>query len=680
MTRAQFAWMLGVMICALAAQETTAQEVSRDGWHTWDDPDGYFQLRYPEDWKLYDIKNLIYFVPAGSDSDSLRTFAWASSRPAPPGVSARDWADRYVRFFPKEENVHVDAIEDAKLGPLSACRIISTRETKSGKIIKVQELVAVDHSRTYVVSMRSDPETFDKWAKIANAMAATFELTDPSPQARAARRKKMPAARRPGWAIWTDAIRGFRAQYPLSWQIVEQQGATLFMRSTPVADDPIPPTLRIDIQDAPGDRFLNDIVELYLHETAKNPEYRVGTVEDTVLGAFPAKRFIFTKIKGAGQAKTQVTIAIRESKLYLLYFMAKEKDFDENVKIADVMADSVEFLRTPTTQRASKVDTSAWATNEDEENHLRFSHPAEWKRSEGPFRAPMFTLPNTLNPLRAGITVSAIGNWIRPGEDTEGLPRIAIESIRKTEPDVREERPTESTLGRFGAKRILLTGTKAGVAFKWEVRWFEHAHRVYIMFLAGNADAVGQNEDVLQAVADSFDLIPDAPTVVTARPTSRPTAKSSRNGWITVQETDHHFQYQRPQDWIEKDWGAYKSFADPGSAERGYPIASVEVRTRYFGEGKKQPDKSQLYITWAKEIEDFKLELDGTAKLGGMDGDFVIYTSADGGRAVRTMVFSVERNGRMYTVRYRASREAFDQYVGIANAVADSFALADSVK
>ena len=134
---------------------------------------------------------------------------------------------------------------------------------------------------------------------------------------------------------------GVRIQYPSDWGRLDlsflQDSADIDFY--PLADTSLAKNLKIQVKNLP---FHNMTLEEYTNTQINLLEENLLESSTTTLADIPGYKIVFTNIEGL---KTMQVWTIKDDKAYIITYVAKEEDYENDLQIAQKMIDSFEITR-----------------------------------------------------------------------------------------------------------------------------------------------------------------------------------------------------------------------------------------------------------------------------------------------------------------------------------------------
>jgi eukaryotic-like serine/threonine-protein kinase len=134
---------------------------------------------------------------------------------------------------------------------------------------------------------------------------------------------------------------GVRIQYPSDWGRLDlsflQDSADIDFY--PLADTSLAKNLKIQVKNLP---FHNMTLEEYTNSQINPLEEKLLESNTTTLAGIPGYEIVFTSVQGL---KTMQVWTIKDDKAYIITYVAKEEDYENDLQIAQKMIDSFEITR-----------------------------------------------------------------------------------------------------------------------------------------------------------------------------------------------------------------------------------------------------------------------------------------------------------------------------------------------
>jgi serine/threonine-protein kinase len=134
---------------------------------------------------------------------------------------------------------------------------------------------------------------------------------------------------------------GVRIQYPSDWGRLDlsflQDSADIDFY--PLADTSLAKNLKIQVKNLP---FHNMTLEEYTNSQINPLEEKLLESNTTTLADIPGYEIVFTSVQGL---KTMQVWTIKDDKAYIITYVAKEEDYENDLQVAEKMIDSFEITR-----------------------------------------------------------------------------------------------------------------------------------------------------------------------------------------------------------------------------------------------------------------------------------------------------------------------------------------------
>jgi serine/threonine-protein kinase len=134
---------------------------------------------------------------------------------------------------------------------------------------------------------------------------------------------------------------GVRIQYPSDWGRLDlsflQDSADIDFY--PLADTSLAKNLKIQVKNLP---FHNMTLEEYTNSQINPLEEKLLESNTTTLAGIPGYEIVFTSVQGL---KTMQVWTIKDDKAYIITYVAKEEDYENDLQVAEKMIDSFEITR-----------------------------------------------------------------------------------------------------------------------------------------------------------------------------------------------------------------------------------------------------------------------------------------------------------------------------------------------
>jgi eukaryotic-like serine/threonine-protein kinase len=134
---------------------------------------------------------------------------------------------------------------------------------------------------------------------------------------------------------------GVRIQYPSDWGRLDlsflQDSADIDFY--PLADTSLAKNVKIQVINLPS---LNMTLEEYTNSQINPLEEKLLKSNTTTLAGIPGYEIVFTSVQGL---KTMQVWTIKDDKAYIITYVAKEEDYENDLQVAEKMIDSFEITR-----------------------------------------------------------------------------------------------------------------------------------------------------------------------------------------------------------------------------------------------------------------------------------------------------------------------------------------------
>ena len=134
---------------------------------------------------------------------------------------------------------------------------------------------------------------------------------------------------------------GVRIQYPSDWGRLDlsflQDSADIDFY--PLADTSLAKNVKIQVKNLP---FHNMTLEEYTNSQINPLEEKLLESNTTTLAGIPGYEIVFTSVQGL---KTMQVWTIKDDKAYIITYVAKEEDYENDLQVAEKMIDSFEITR-----------------------------------------------------------------------------------------------------------------------------------------------------------------------------------------------------------------------------------------------------------------------------------------------------------------------------------------------
>ena len=134
---------------------------------------------------------------------------------------------------------------------------------------------------------------------------------------------------------------GVRIQYPSDWGRLDlsflQDSADIDFY--PLADTSLAKNVKIQVINLPS---RNMTLEEYTNSQINPLEEKLLKSNTTTLAGIPGYEIVFTSVQGL---KTMQVWTIKDDKAYIITYVAKEEDYENDLQVAEKMIDSFEITR-----------------------------------------------------------------------------------------------------------------------------------------------------------------------------------------------------------------------------------------------------------------------------------------------------------------------------------------------
>jgi len=134
---------------------------------------------------------------------------------------------------------------------------------------------------------------------------------------------------------------GVRIQYPSDWGRLDLS----FMQDSadidfyPLADTSLAKNVKIQVHNLPSS---NMTLEEYTNSQINPFEEKLLESNTTKLAGIPGYEIVFTSLQGL---KTMQVWTIKDDKAYIITYVAKEEDYENDLQLAQKMIDSFEITK-----------------------------------------------------------------------------------------------------------------------------------------------------------------------------------------------------------------------------------------------------------------------------------------------------------------------------------------------
>ena len=141
--------------------------------------------------------------------------------------------------------------------------------------------------------------------------------------------------------IYDNPTFGIRIQYPSDWGRLDLsfQQHSADIDFYPLADTSLAKNLKIQVKNLP---FHNITLEEYTNTQINPTEEILLESNTTTLAGIPGYKIVFTNMVGL---KTMQVWTIKDDKAYIITYVAKEEDYENDLQVAEKMIDSFEITR-----------------------------------------------------------------------------------------------------------------------------------------------------------------------------------------------------------------------------------------------------------------------------------------------------------------------------------------------
>jgi serine/threonine-protein kinase len=143
------------------------------------------------------------------------------------------------------------------------------------------------------------------------------------------------------FVIYDNPTFGVRIQYPSDWGRLDlsflQDSADIDFY--PLADTSLAKNVKIQVINLPS---RNMTLEEYTNSQINPLEEKLLESNTTTLAGIPGYEIVFTSVQGL---KTMQVWTIKDDKAYIITYVAKEEDYENDLQIAQKMIDSFEITR-----------------------------------------------------------------------------------------------------------------------------------------------------------------------------------------------------------------------------------------------------------------------------------------------------------------------------------------------
>ena len=141
--------------------------------------------------------------------------------------------------------------------------------------------------------------------------------------------------------IYENPTYGIQIQYPSDWGRLDlsflQDSADIDFY--PLSDTSLAKNLKIQVENLP---FRNMTLEEYTNIQINPIEENLLESNTTTLADIPGYKIVFTNIAGL---KTMQVWTIKDDKAYIITYVAKEEDYENDLQIVQKMIDSFEITK-----------------------------------------------------------------------------------------------------------------------------------------------------------------------------------------------------------------------------------------------------------------------------------------------------------------------------------------------
>jgi hypothetical protein len=141
--------------------------------------------------------------------------------------------------------------------------------------------------------------------------------------------------------IYENPTYGIQIQYPSDWGRLDlsflQDSADIDFY--PLSDVSLAKNLKIQVENLP---FHNMTLEEYTNTQINPTEENLLESNTTTLADIPGYKIVFTNVAGL---KTMQVWTIKDDKAYIITYVAKEEDYENDLQIVQKMIDSFEITK-----------------------------------------------------------------------------------------------------------------------------------------------------------------------------------------------------------------------------------------------------------------------------------------------------------------------------------------------
>ena len=141
--------------------------------------------------------------------------------------------------------------------------------------------------------------------------------------------------------IYENPTYGIQIQYPSDWGRLDlsflQDSADIDFY--PLSDTSLAKNLKIQVENLP---FHNMTLEEYTNTQINPTEENLLESNTTTLANIPGYKIVFTNVVGL---KTMQVWTIKDDKAYIITYVAKEEDYENDLQIVQKMIDSFEITK-----------------------------------------------------------------------------------------------------------------------------------------------------------------------------------------------------------------------------------------------------------------------------------------------------------------------------------------------
>jgi eukaryotic-like serine/threonine-protein kinase len=141
--------------------------------------------------------------------------------------------------------------------------------------------------------------------------------------------------------IYENPTYGIQIQYPSDWGRLDlsflQDSADIDFY--PLSDVSLAKNLKIQVENLP---FHNMTLEEYTNTQINPTEENLLESNTTTLADIPGYKIVFTNVAGL---KTMQVWTIKDDKAYIITYVAKEEDYENDLQIVQKMIDSFEIIK-----------------------------------------------------------------------------------------------------------------------------------------------------------------------------------------------------------------------------------------------------------------------------------------------------------------------------------------------